>query len=363
MRRITFNSKGVTLHPPAATTPLRGRKGTTRVGVEHIIEHFALLPPANGSEIEDSKTMQNSTLSKQPLQITKNCELCGQVFHRNLDRRRDAKEPRFCSVTCRNRHLARQQKKRVGKVCPECGHYGPRQADLCKPCGGVAVIRRPGKPDSLYAQAWSPEELTYLKTHYPHDGAASVAKALDKTHLQVRNAAARSQIRLTGKTRQQIVSDATREHMINQNPMKRPEVKAKVRAWAEAHPEEMAIKHQKLAEGHARLQRDKPSGLETKLRALLTDFGVAFEFSVSLKPKFVVDIRIDSIIIEADGDYWHGHPRFEPLTERQQAQQKRDRARDKYLIACGYTVIRIWESDMTRPHVESILKEHSLIPN
>jgi very-short-patch-repair endonuclease len=180
--------------------------------------------------------------------------------------------------------------------------------------------------------------------------------------LQVREKANKLRISLTNKARARIIYEISSSNMSQNNPMKRPEVKAKVRAWAEAHPEQMANTMQKLMEGNARLQRDKPSRLEIRLREMLTELGLSFEPSATLKPKFVVDIRIGSLIIEADGDYWHGHPRFAPLTERQQGQQKRDRARDRYLAACGYTVIRIWESDMTRNHLEAVLKEQGLIP-
>jgi len=71
-----------------------------------------------------------------------------------------------------------------------------------------------------------------------------------------------------------------------------------------------------------------------------------------------------TIVIQFDGDYWHGNPRKYPvLTERQKKQVKRDRAQDAYLISCGYRVIRIWESDLKtdsgilRRRIDEVLQE------
>jgi very-short-patch-repair endonuclease len=141
--------------------------------------------------------------------------------------------------------------------------------------------------------------------------------------------------------------------------MFRDEVKDKVKAYWNSHPQEKEEHKRKFMEGHSRLRKDKPTKLEDKLCKILSDLHLEFEPQAIIKDKFIVDIRIGKIIIQADGDYWHGHPRFEPLTDRQKAQQKRDKAQDKYLVACGYTVIRIWESDMSHHLVESLLNRYS----
>lgn len=136
--------------------------------------------------------------------------------------------------------------------------------------------------------------------------------------------------------------------------MRRPDVVAKVRAWSASHVDE---RRALSALAQAAIDRKRPSGLERRLHGILDGLGVAYDIGVVMKPHFVVDVRIGSLIIEADGDYWHGHPRLAPLTERQLAQQKRDRARDAYLTACGYKVVRIWESDMSEGTVRAALVE------
>jgi len=138
--------------------------------------------------------------------------------------------------------------------------------------------------------------------------------------------------------------------------MKQQAVRQKVSRWLKEHPEHI----KPLIAAHQQLERTKPSGLEKKLRNILNELGVAFEPSFLVKPKFIVDIKIGNLIIQADGDYWHGHPRFEPLTERQKAQRRRDKAQDAYLRKLGFIVTRIWERDMGAKLVRSILESHSI---
>lgn len=142
--------------------------------------------------------------------------------------------------------------------------------------------------------------------------------------------------------------------------MKNKEVVEKVNSYYKNHPEVRERTMTKMFEGHRRIQKNKPTKLEKKLFGILDNLNVPYEPFYLIKPKFIVDVKIDNLIIQADGDYWHGHPRLEPFTERQMAQQKRDKAQDIYLHKCGYTVIRIWESELTFEKIVSVLKQHGL---
>lgn len=105
----------------------------------------------------------------------------------------------------------------------------------------------------------------------------------------------------------------------------------------------------KLREMNAIQQTHNPTKLELLGYSLLDKLGIDYIKQFEVKDKFLVDAFIPEykIVIQFDGDYWHGNPRKYPvLTERQKKQVKRDRAQDAYLISCGYRVIRIWESDL-----------------
>ena len=94
---------------------------------------------------------------------------------------------------------------------------------------------------------------------------------------------------------------------------------------------------------------------ELKCKQILENIGISFEYQLHIKPTFIVDFCIDKTIIQIDGEYWHGHPDFEPLTLRQLAQKKRDIKQDKYLTTCGYQVFRIWANELSEDRIKSIL--------
>lgn len=184
---------------------------------------------------------------------------------------------------------------------------------------------------------------------------------INKTARQIRDKANKLGLTLNKAAAHRIVHDKAKEYMLNHNPMKQPETVSKVKKWRKENPETVKRINRALIEACGKIQKSQPSKPERKLREMLRSLGVQFEPAAIIKPKFIVDIRIKKLILEMDGDYWHGHPRFTKPTDRQIAQQKRDRARDKYLQACGYTVVRIWESDLKMDHLISILLEHGVI--
>ena len=105
----------------------------------------------------------------------------------------------------------------------------------------------------------------------------------------------------------------------------------------------------KWAAATAKQQHLKITNLEIAGYALLDDLGIKHERQKVLCNKFCVDAFVPSAnaVIQFDGDYWHGHPqRFPEPNAMQQKNIKRDGSQDKYLTKCGYTIIRIWESDI-----------------
>jgi len=88
--------------------------------------------------------------------------------------------------------------------------------------------------------------------------------------------------------------------------------------------------------------------LELAGREILERLEVDFQEQVLIAKKFLVDVLISkcNLIIQWDGDYWHGHPRYEELSERQLRRKKLDASQDAYLTKCGYEVLRFWEADV-----------------
>lgn len=233
------------------------------------------------------------------------CQACGISFL--------PKQSTF-GIYCSHRCMGIGQRKRVKGSCLYCEKEitfkpaSPRIycSYICRNIHLNKTLPRKTRSD------WTPEELIYLKEHYILDGGAAVAEVL-------------------GRLRSQVIDKANR----------------------------LKITNGKIGQ-LARLHRDRPSGYELRIRAILDDLEVTYEASFLIKRKFIVDIKIGNLIIEADGDYWHGHPRFEPLTERQIKQQQRDAARNAYLLKCGYDLERIWESDFSLEYLKILLQRYHI---
>lgn len=131
---------------------------------------------------------------------------------------------------------------------------------------------------------------------------------------------------------------------------------------AEKSAELKQIRRQTVHLAREKCRKDKPTKPELKTAAILEKIGVDYEsYAVIKPPHFIVDFRLGFLIIQIDGIYWHGHPRFEPLTKRQIAQKNRDKYQDACLCAMGYKVVRIWETDVTEDNLRAVLQEHHLL--
>jgi very-short-patch-repair endonuclease len=99
-----------------------------------------------------------------------------------------------------------------------------------------------------------------------------------------------------------------------------------------------------------------PNNLERATYAILDAIGMAYEPQYLVGGRFCVDAFVPSLslVIQFDGDYWHGHPdKFPILDERQRKRRRLDASQDAYMTSCGYQVIRIWETDIKK-HPEQV---------
>lgn len=283
------------------------------------------------------------------------CELCSKEFLKKWYPSQN--KPRFCSVQCRNKHNS--QAIVLKKIsCPICGTpFKPYKGKATRKkfcsvacaCAGRRAVKH------------SENTKDMVKLRYPSEGAQKLAPELGLSISAVQCIAYRLGVKLNPEVFRKRVHGAAREHMLKHNPMRRANVRKKVNDFWQATPERRTEALARSISASRANQQKHPSGLERKLWQILDSSGVEYESQVIIKPKFIVDIRIGNLIIQADGDYWHGHQRFAPLTDRQLRQQRRDKAQDKYLAAAGYTVVRVWESDMNPDTVLSVLKEQEVL--
>ena len=118
-------------------------------------------------------------------------------------------------------------------------------------------------------------------------------------------------------------------------------------ACRDADPERLEM----LREMNAMQQTLSPNNLEKRAYALMDELPIEYKKQVLIAKKFCVDAFIPehNIIIQIDGDYWHGNPaKFKDLDHRQQKRVNIDRSQNAYFAKCGYTVLRFWGSDIRK---------------
>jgi len=91
--------------------------------------------------------------------------------------------------------------------------------------------------------------------------------------------------------------------------------------------------------------------LELAGREILNEIGIEFNEQILICNKFLVDVFIPdkNIVIQWDGDYWHGNPiklKDGMPDKRQTRRMNFDKSQDTYMIKAGYTVLRFWEHDV-----------------
>lgn len=108
----------------------------------------------------------------------------------------------------------------------------------------------------------------------------------------------------------------------------------------------------------------KDSLLEIKIQNFLKQLNIEFILHKNIKEikhNYQCDIFIPSmnLVIECDGDYWHGNinnPRFKILNKSQINTKERDNIRTKELIEKGFRVLRLWESDIEKMNFKDFIE-------
>jgi len=115
-------------------------------------------------------------------------------------------------------------------------------------------------------------------------------------------------------------------------------------------------------------QITKPNKLEQVGYKLLDQLGVVYVPQHLIANKFCVDAFVPSsnLIIQFDGNYWHGNPALYPSPDKRQRRRIAiDGSQNNYFIKCGYKILRFWEHDIhKRPEwvqntIQEAIQDHS----
>jgi very-short-patch-repair endonuclease len=116
-------------------------------------------------------------------------------------------------------------------------------------------------------------------------------------------------------------------------------------------------KTSKKKKGHLKKKRKREkNGLrlgkntipELKMKNILKSLKLPFEHQYSLEGySFDFHLSNTNILIEVDGDYWHGNPKkFQKLNRRQERNRQRDLIKDRVAKDSGFILLRFWEDDI-----------------
>lgn len=97
--------------------------------------------------------------------------------------------------------------------------------------------------------------------------------------------------------------------------------------------------------------------LEKEGNIILKEIGIDFVNQKLVCKKFLVDVYIPSknIVIQWDGNYWHGkNLKYNEMDYRQKKRHRLDKSQDAYMKKMGIKVLRFWEDEVYKKRSEVI---------
>jgi very-short-patch-repair endonuclease len=116
-----------------------------------------------------------------------------------------------------------------------------------------------------------------------------------------------------------------------------------------------------LARNRKEILKGNPSKLEFTFADMLIGLGIDFIHQYEVDG-FDYDFYIPAknLLIEVDGDYWHGHPdKFPELNAMQRKNKGLDRLKTKHAADRNFQLLRFWEHDIVTNRftvVENLMK-------
>lgn len=94
------------------------------------------------------------------------------------------------------------------------------------------------------------------------------------------------------------------------------------------------------------------------MECLISFFGaenVVHKFKIpGISHEYDFYIPQKNLIVEFDGDFWHGNPEIYELSPRMKRQYHIDRTWGEKATKCGYNIVRIWESKAMTFNLETL---------
>lgn len=256
--------------------------------------------------------------------ITKTCEICGKTFYVGNHRAATAK---YCSLKCKG--IGSRLKTRM---CPTCGksfwrkNMRKTQIYCSKECSQIG--RREGTNiicEWCGKETYKPKALLKKASH--HFCSQNCANAWQ----------GRNKIKFICKT-------CGKEFKWSQS---RVENHTPTYCSISCRDKDPDYLEKMIKNNYLQQIRKTPNKLETAGNLLLSELEIEYKTQVLIGGKFTVDVFVPpSLVVQWDGEYWHGHPSQMPFDERQIKRMNLDKSQDAYMRKCGYKILRFWSREV-----------------
>lgn len=184
---------------------------------------------------------------------------------------------------------------------------------------------------------------------------------------------------IVGHERWREIVEKGRQTSLNKSPEEKAIISKKLsdaqKRYAEAHPEEYReMKHKAGIISQKSHSKYSMTSIELKVQNWLKNNDVAFEYSCIMGGandcwQYDFIIRDKRILIEVQGDYWHGNPLLfnddgsdgkRKLNVIQKTKMEKDILKEKFAINHNFHLIKIWEHDINNNNftvLEKILEK------
>lgn len=234
----------------------------------------------------------------------------------------------------------------------------------CKKCK-YKGIRNPfyGKHHSEKSK----EKYKKTRKETPWEGSNQYLKAKEEGRIYItseehkqknRNSHLKEKNHFYGKTHieesRKKMSDKHKQNWINKSDVQKEEWKQKLKIGQKNAKEKDPVYYNNLKRAAGKISnalqtRYHKTKIEEIFEQILINNNIEYEYSFILNSLYQYDfiIKNTNILIEVDGDYWHGNPNiYKELNHIQIDKQEKDKIKEEYAKQYGYKVIRIWEQEL-----------------
>lgn len=265
----------------------------------------------------------SSLLEYLNLFVNNNCIHCGEEINNNRFERNIFHTYKFCKACIKDRkHKLYKEYK-----CSMCGKVVLKKDMVQGTCGDDVCL-------SLYKE-------------YKNN-------RIKETHW------------IKGEDAQKIINKKVKTRIDNDKLFNRKYV-----AWNKGktniYSKETIEKIRKGVINHVKTGRIRKTKIEEKLDDFFSSEKLNYKYSFILKDRQYDFLLKDyNIIIEADGDFWHGNPKFyddddinkKNLYDYQKMKKIDDKVKNSIALSNGYQILRFWEDDINNnfDNVKEIIK-------